>query len=1332
MKSFNKPTICLNMIVKNESHIIEETLEKLTTKIQFDYWCISDTGSTDETKEIIQTFFDKKQIPGILVNHEWKDFAYNRTKALECAFNKTDYLLVFDADDELCGNFQLPLIMNKDGYRLNFGDEHGVSYNRVLLVNNRKKWCYKSVLHEYIECLDPICQYETITGNYYVISGRKGARSMDPDKYLKDAIVLKNAHAVALVEKDDLYLRYAFYCANSFFDCKHYTEAIEWYKITLSQTNWVQEKYISCLRIGEAYNQLLNAENGLPYLVKSYKYDKTRVECIYNLIEYYCNNEMYDIASLYYSLIKSWYENQYLHIVDFSQYLFLIPGIYNFYLPYYMCAVYEKLQKYSDMFVLFEIIFTKKFIPGGEQLINRLFIIFNISVPTFIEHSWDISRKLSFLTKMLSYIEIIKEKNIPFNDFHIQNIQKLLEKIRPQLITYSPNIPNIKSKKKDIQVMLTITTCKRFDLFSQTINSILKTWLDIDKIDYFYCIDDNSSLKDQEKMKIQYPFFKFYFKNESEKGHRQSMNIIWKKLKKYNPKYWIHLEDDWLFFKQDNYVQKSINILELPICISNKVSQVLFNRNYAEQYIDWNINGGTLISPGVLAHVKTDQIQGINCAYWPHYSFRPSMVKVETILQLGDYNTPNIFFERDYANCYFENGYTSVFYNGICSTHIGKLTTDKTGTNAYTLNELTQFNELSQSNESQTEKKNDKKNDDIQTSLYTIKIVNLKRREDRKEKTIKMLSLMDISNYEFIEAVDGSSIPLTYEIIDLFRNNDFGNRKGYIGCALSHYNIWKQLLISNEEFNVIFEDDITEFADDFKKKLNTIVHDINITPQLDYLLLGYFLKQSHEHDKYKTFKDSMAIVNLNKETYIGGFFGYIITKSGAKKMCDYIEQNGICHGIDYLIKLVPNLNCYNIQPHIVHSEIVNYSSKNKDSDIQLLNDCFDFNVGNINDWKFIKGMDSCEGDEHFIQNTTLQSCLAYAHFNPSIVAFNTLGFLKNMVNPLSQSIYFRDNDGIYIKKQLVNKTKYTRVKLLCNWCSSRELCLEWNNLTKGDFIWNNIQLTWEDTNIDYYIIINMPINNEYYEPSKTIVFQMEPWCYDESQNWGVKTWGEWAKPNESTFLHVRSHEKYYNNCMWQLKSTYTELKNNPILKYNHNFISSICSSKYVDPGHIKRVDFLKFIEQQNDEIVKTHIYSSNNIHNFENYVGQTIPDKDVGILNYKYYFMCENNQEHNYITEKLWEPILCECLCFYWGCPNLSDYINPKAYVELDMNDFDKSFQIIKSAIKNNLWEERLPIIREEKQKVLDYYNFCPTVERIINNHEKYTNGLIEYNKIFL
>jgi len=74
-------TLCLNMIVKNESHIIIKTLNNICNKIKLDYWVICDTGSNDHTKEIIINFFKHINIQGELLCQEWKDFGYNRTLA---------------------------------------------------------------------------------------------------------------------------------------------------------------------------------------------------------------------------------------------------------------------------------------------------------------------------------------------------------------------------------------------------------------------------------------------------------------------------------------------------------------------------------------------------------------------------------------------------------------------------------------------------------------------------------------------------------------------------------------------------------------------------------------------------------------------------------------------------------------------------------------------------------------------------------------------------------------------------------------------------------------------------------------------------------------------------------------------------------------------------------------------------------------------------------------------------------------------------------------------------------------------------------------------------
>jgi GR25 family glycosyltransferase involved in LPS biosynthesis len=245
---------------------------------------------------------------------------------------------------------------------------------------------------------------------------------------------------------------------------------------------------------------------------------------------------------------------------------------------------------------------------------------------------------------------------------------------------------------------------------------------------------------------------------------------------------------------------------------------------------------------------------------------------------------------------------------------------------------------------------------------------------------------------------------------------------------------------------------------------------------------------------------------------------------------------------------------------------------------------------------------------------------------------------------------------------------------------------------------------------------------------------MEPWCGDSNQHWGVKTWGIWATPDEEKFLQVRTHKNCYNNCFWQLSATYNDLKTKVIEKTK--LMSSICSSKYFDPGHIKRIDFLKFIESKNDDLIRVDIYNTDNVHNFKGYKGPHPSNcKDVGITPYKYYFMPENNIEDNFITEKMWEPLLTETLTFYWGCPNVSQYIDPRAYIAIDLNDFGQAFNIIRNAIVNNEWEKRIEFIRMEKQKVLEYFNFFPTMERVLCRDFKFdrkpSDNDIKYHKYF-
>ena len=58
----NKVSLCPNMIVKNESHVILRLLNSVAPII--DYWVIADTGSTDGTQEIIKNYYNIEKMLG--------------------------------------------------------------------------------------------------------------------------------------------------------------------------------------------------------------------------------------------------------------------------------------------------------------------------------------------------------------------------------------------------------------------------------------------------------------------------------------------------------------------------------------------------------------------------------------------------------------------------------------------------------------------------------------------------------------------------------------------------------------------------------------------------------------------------------------------------------------------------------------------------------------------------------------------------------------------------------------------------------------------------------------------------------------------------------------------------------------------------------------------------------------------------------------------------------------------------------------------------------------------------------------------------------------------
>ena len=261
------------MIVKNEALVIRRCLDSVLPII--DHWIIVDTGSTDGTQDIIRAHMVK--LPGALHDRPWVDFAHNRSESLALARPHSDYSLVIDADDFLEPlDVNTALELSLDCYTMDIIDTP-VLYTRKQLVNNRLNWCYRSVLHEYIDC-----GQEHSVGHlpWRMRRNHDGARRRDAKTYVKDAQILLKA----LDTEQDPFLRsrYTFYLAQSYRDCQQYEAAITYYLERSQMGGWQEEVFVSLYQVAKLKETLgLPDEEVLVAYEVASKSLSTRIEALH-------------------------------------------------------------------------------------------------------------------------------------------------------------------------------------------------------------------------------------------------------------------------------------------------------------------------------------------------------------------------------------------------------------------------------------------------------------------------------------------------------------------------------------------------------------------------------------------------------------------------------------------------------------------------------------------------------------------------------------------------------------------------------------------------------------------------------------------------------------------------------------------------------------------------------------------------------------------------------------------------------------------------------------------------------------------------------------------
>lgn len=289
-----QPTICLNMIVKNESKIITRMLESVCSII--DTYLICDTGSTDNTIEIIKTFFNNKGIPGEITEIPFKNFGYNRTMALKPALKKADYVLLLDADMRIVIEpyFTKSMLVDK-AYLL-------------LQKNPSISWWNTRIIHKSVDatCVGP-------THEYYDLPGGINSKSLNGiwiddigdggckiDKFDRDIRLLKEG-----LEESPNNARYLFYLANSYFNSGRNEESIPYYKKRIEVGGWYEEVWYSYYNLGFVYQKTGRPEIAITTWLEGYNFHQQRSENIYEIVKWYRERGLNKIAQVFCDIAKS-------------------------------------------------------------------------------------------------------------------------------------------------------------------------------------------------------------------------------------------------------------------------------------------------------------------------------------------------------------------------------------------------------------------------------------------------------------------------------------------------------------------------------------------------------------------------------------------------------------------------------------------------------------------------------------------------------------------------------------------------------------------------------------------------------------------------------------------------------------------------------------------------------------------------------------------------------------------------------------------------------------------------------------------------------------------
>ncbi|XP_020821401.1 inactive glycosyltransferase 25 family member 3 isoform X1 [Phascolarctos cinereus] len=164
-------------------------------------------------------------------------------------------------------------------------------------------------------------------------------------------------------------------------------------------------------------------------------------------------------------------------------------------------------------------------------------------------------------------------------------------------------------------------------------------------------------------------------------------------------------------------------------------------------------------------------------------------------------------------------------------------------------------------------------------------VISLARRPERRERMLSSLWEMEIAG-RVLEAVDGSALnsstikSLGVDLLPGYYDPYSGRTltKGEVGCFLSHYAIWEEMVTRGLERVVVFEDDV-RFEASFRQRLERLMEEVSQEQlQWDLIYLGR---------KQVTWEEEPAVEGVHHlvvANYSYWTLAYALSLSGARKL----------------------------------------------------------------------------------------------------------------------------------------------------------------------------------------------------------------------------------------------------------------------------------------------------------------------------------------------------------------------------------------------------------------------------------------------------------------